>query len=131
MSTNHTRVLISFDLLFFSNSDFGSPFDRACFEGRLPVVRALLTIIDVNDREIVGSALHGASQEGHLEVVEALLAAGIDVNAISSSHNHALYLAIFKHHAPVVEALLAAKADPNKKIDHSRTHAIGTRNSVL
>ena len=81
MSTNHTRVLISFDLLFFSNSDFGSPFDRACFEGRLPVVRALLTIIDVNDREIVGSALHGASQEGHLEVVEALLAAGIDVNA--------------------------------------------------
>ena len=80
----------------------------------------------MNDREIAGSALHSASQEGHLEVVEALLAAGIDVNAISSENNHALYLAIFKHHAPVVEALLAAKADPNKKI-HARTplaHAI-------
>jgi ankyrin repeat protein len=62
--------------------DEGTPFYHACSAGHLPVVEAILAFkADVNDTDVIGDALAGASRHGHLAVVEALLALGINVNS--------------------------------------------------
>jgi uncharacterized protein len=60
-----------------------------------------------------GTALIQASQNGHLEVVRALLAANADVNAKLADGFTALMIASEKGHLDVVRALLAANADVN------------------
>ena len=69
----------------------------------------------------VGTALHRAAEEGHLAVVEQLLAAGAEVNAwaaISGGEGYGagwtpLHGAAVKGHLAVVERLLAAGAEVN------------------
>ena len=65
------------------------------------------------------TALIEASSSGHLEVVQALLAAKADVNAKATSNVYgevtALMLASDNGHLELVQALLAARADVDAK----------------
>ena len=61
------------------------------------------------------TALSLASQNGHFDVVQALLAAKVEVNAKSVNGETALLLASWQRHLEVVRALLAANADVNAK----------------
>ncbi len=64
------------------NGYTGTPFNHACSAGQLPVVEAILALkADVNDADVVGDALAGASKHGHIDVVQALLSLGMNVNA--------------------------------------------------
>lgn len=97
----------------------------AAKHGDLAAVNAMLRAgTDVNERKYRsfggilgdGTALMQASADGHLEVVQALLAAKADVNATLSEKRDgetALTLAVRKGRVKVVPALLAANADVN------------------
>jgi ankyrin repeat protein len=68
-----------------------------------------------------GTALMAASQNGYLEVVQALLDAKADVNAKASNGATALMIASFRGHQDVVRALIDAKADVDAKLSGSAT----------
>jgi predicted LPLAT superfamily acyltransferase len=55
-----------------------------------------------------------ASQDGHCDVVEALLRGGADVNKAKKDGTTPLFMASQKGHCDVVEALLRGGADVNK-----------------
>ena len=65
----------------------------------------------------LSGALHMAAQEGHTEIVKALLAAGAAVNAKDQEGRTALDLAAQEGHTETVKALLAADAAVNTKDD--------------
>lgn len=58
-------------------------------------------------------ALHHAAQEGDIEVLKAVLAAGVDVNALDSRGWTALMLATNKGYSLLIPLLLEAQADVN------------------
>ncbi|KAN0127638.1 hypothetical protein V8E53_014557 [Lactarius tabidus] len=58
-----------------------------------------------------GTALHSASLEGHLRVVQYLLRYGVDVNVRDPGHDTSLLLASWKGHRDVVQCLLEHGAD--------------------
>ena len=57
--------------------------------------------------------LHRASWGGRLSVINFLISAGANVNAVKPNKDTALHLAGYQNHAECVAALLAAGADPN------------------
>jgi serine/threonine-protein phosphatase 6 regulatory ankyrin repeat subunit B len=65
--------------------------------------------------------LIAASGEGHLRVVQALLANGAAVNAKTSDGATALILASYNGHREVVQMLLAEGAGVNAKMNDGRT----------
>ncbi|CAG7916515.1 unnamed protein product [Penicillium olsonii] len=79
----------------------------------LPIVLQVVT--DVDCRMFDQTSLQAAAEEGHLEVVEQLLAAKADVNAPARKRNGltALQAAAEGGHLEIVEKLLASKADVN------------------
>jgi ankyrin repeat protein/biotin operon repressor len=62
------------------------------------------------------TALMWAASEGHSAVVQALIAAGADVKAVSKTGYTALIFAAAKNDAQSVSRLIAAGADPNTKL---------------
>jgi ankyrin repeat protein len=73
----------------------------------------------------------GPPHYGHLEVVEALLAAQADVNKASNDGETPLHWASYKGHLEVVKALLAAQADVNKANDEVDSTVQGLRGGAL
>ncbi|CAF3455143.1 unnamed protein product [Fusarium graminearum] len=67
------------------------------------------------------TALQTASEGGHLEVVEKLLAAGVDADSKDTDGRTALQVACEAGHLEVVEKLLAAGADADSKDTDGRT----------
>ena len=61
------------------------------------------------------TALIGAVIKGHMETVQALLAAGADVNAKDNDGDFALMFAARNGHTETVQILLAAGAEVNAK----------------
>ena len=96
---------------------YGNTFDWVCIKGDLQIVRAYIDLnsVDVNtiDNIYLNNPLWLASEAGHLEVVEALLAAGAEesVNTPDGYHGSTpLSKAVEGGHLEMVEALLAAGA---------------------
>ncbi|CAL1139465.1 unnamed protein product [Cladocopium goreaui] len=94
---------------------------QAAEEGNVGAVGRLLQV-DRQSLEQVNTdgmgPLHLAAAKGHLEVVEALLAAGASVEAKDGNGSGPLHFAAFKGHLEVVEALLAAGASVEAKNDN-------------
>ena len=92
-------------------------FAEAAAAGDLSIVRALLADgVDLNsDTEPVTgkTALMTASNEGHVEIVQVLLAAGPEIEATDSEGFTALYWATRGHHEGIVRILVAAGANVN------------------
>jgi ankyrin repeat protein len=67
--------------------------------------------------------LHIAVQERHVDVIEALLAAGADPNAADKHGNGPLWTAVMNARGDnrIVELLLQAGADPQHKNAHGRS----------
>ncbi|VDK46091.1 unnamed protein product [Anisakis simplex] len=67
------------------------------------------------------SLLHWASKEGHLPIVELLLARGARVNSTNMGDDTSLHLAAAHGHREIVVKLLARKADVNATNEHGMT----------
>lgn len=83
---------------------------KAAFHGRLDLVAGLLEQggVNVNARDpATETALHYAANNGHAEVVKALLAHGADVNITDDDGNTPLHFAANKARADVVRVLLS------------------------
>jgi len=92
-----------------------STFHWACFEGDLQLVRAFINFNGESSNTLDkygDTSLHWASEGGHVDVVNALLAAGAgeSVNTPGSNGNTPLHCASERGHVDVVDALLAAGA---------------------
>ena len=68
-----------------------------------------------------GTALHSASDAGHIEVVRSLLKCGVSVDARGAVGLSPLQLASIMGHLNVVQCLLDHGADPNFQDDNHRT----------
>jgi ankyrin repeat protein len=64
-----------------------------------------------------GTALHSASNAGHVDVLRSLLKYGADVNALGAANMSPLQIASIKGHNHVVHCLLDHGADPNFQDD--------------
>jgi ankyrin repeat protein len=77
-------------------------------------VRINSDVEDVAGGAIVRMTLAFASEHGYVEVVNALIATGADVNKASNDGSTPMYSASSQGHLEVVQALIAAGADVNK-----------------
>lgn len=87
----------------------------AASSGNLDVVRSILAtgIVKVNaSDQYRWTALFFASFFGHMNVVQALLAAGANVNAASTDGETALHWASSEGHTDIVLVLLESGANP-------------------
>lgn len=71
--------------------------------------------------ECLGSVLHSAATGGHLDIVQRMIAMGVDVNTFIDTHmgGTALAAAAAGGHLPIVEILLRNKADVNPNPSHN------------
>lgn len=97
-----------------TNVRYGNALTAAAFDGRLDIVKLLLShgaVIDNPD----GWPLQAAAQQGHLDVVQELLARRADVNSLSPNFpgGTAIQAATESGQRDIVELLLDCKADPN------------------
>jgi len=102
-------------LLFTAALPVGGQLIEAARNGDAAAVQTLLAGgADANAAQGDGlTALHMAAQEGYLEIAEALLGAGADVEAKTRIGDYTpLHLAAQEANAPVARVLLEAGADP-------------------
>ncbi len=103
----------------------------ACHRGDLPRVREILAADPGAANRLPeyityylgsGAPLKNAAQQGHLEIVELLLAHGADPNLREEEiapRGHALYAAAAHGHLAVAQRLLEHGADPNPEVESS------------
>ena len=89
----------------------------AAMNGHADLV-ALLAAQDTNldqlsEMQYKENALHLAARNGHTAVIEALLEAGADINALEGTHSTALMYAVYNGHLESVELLLKEGAELN------------------
>lgn len=88
--------------------------------GNLELVERLIGKgANVNENVDGNTALIAAVQNGHYQIIAALLAAGADPNQRSQLYVNALILAVEKKFVDIVALLLQNRANPN---EHSPTH---------
>jgi uncharacterized protein len=100
----------------------------AAFWGDLPKVQALLerdpglacATSDGEHYEVGATALHLACSGGHAGVVRALVAAGVEVNAMARDGSP-LSIAVWEGHIELVEFLLAHGGDPRLRAPNGET----------
>ncbi|CDP07971.1 unnamed protein product [Coffea canephora] len=67
------------------------------------------------------TALHMASANGHLDIVEYLVHHRVDINAVNVEHNTPLHWACLNGHIEVVKCLILAGANVSALNSHERT----------
>ena len=87
---------------------------------KLPTLEKL-DLSETRGTDLDGAPLMAAAENGHPEVVEALLKANADVNATTNDGRTAPMAAAENGHPEVVEALLRVGADVNAKAANGET----------
>ena len=97
----------------------------AAWSGDLKLVQLMVTSADVNARDAIGqTALSRAVDQGHEEVVAALLAHGAHDDATLPGGQTSLQIAIEKNYDTIAVALIVAGA-PTDKVDAQGRFALG------
>ena len=95
----------------------------ASFDGEVRLVQGLIAQgaeVDWHNAEQGGmTALHAATQQGKVAVVDALIAAGCQVEAESSEGATACYMAALNNQVEVLRRLIRAGADVNRAVSQS------------
>eukprot|EP00057_Strongylocentrotus_purpuratus_P029946 XP_780286.3 PREDICTED: ankyrin repeat domain-containing protein 39-like [Strongylocentrotus purpuratus] len=89
--------------------------------GNLDVVKYLVSVGEVNKGDTDGwTALHGASQNGHLDVTRYLISQGAQMNKGNNDGRTALHIASHKGHLDVTKYLISRGAEVNKEDNNGR-----------
>jgi ankyrin repeat protein len=110
--------------LTLRNQNLGTPFMCAANGGWIECTRFLANIphTDLEATNLHGAtALHGASEDGHVDVVEYLISVGCNIHARNKHKGTPLLLAAEKGHLDIVKALVEAGADVNAIDKHDTT----------
>lgn len=105
--------------LFYYRHGFANRLPRplylAAFFGLEELVRVFLAehVVDVNEKNKFGTALHAASVGSYVGIVNELIQAGADINVRDKYKNTALQKASYQGSTKIVELLLSRGADPN------------------
>jgi ankyrin repeat protein len=102
-----------------------TPLMAAAMNGHTDLVALLATkttnLDQLSEMRYNENALHLASRNGHTAVIEALLGAGADVNALEGTHSTALMYAAYNGHLESVELLINQGAELNIRDDGEHT----------
>jgi ankyrin repeat protein len=102
-----------------------TPLIGAAMNGHADLVTLLATkttnLDQLSEMQYQGNALHLAARDGHTAVIEALLKAGADVNALEGTQSTALMYAAYNGHLEVVELLLDEDAELNVRDEGGHT----------
>lgn len=113
--------LIARGARILTRPDGHSALHAAAADGKIECVRQLISAIpdSINEQDNNGvgrTPLHWACQEGHTRVVEELICAGADLEAISHYEFTPLRIAASEGHIDVIRALITAGADVNRQV---------------
>ncbi|XP_076463805.1 uncharacterized protein LOC143295977 [Babylonia areolata] len=106
------------------DSEHYTPLMHAAQRGGVKVVKLLLEWdcqVSVAGGPQSNTALHLAAEEGYLDVCQALVGAGANLNAQNALEDTALILACLHGHLPIVRFLLHSQASLRKRGYHERT----------
>jgi uncharacterized protein len=102
-----------------------TPLMGAAMNGHADLVTLLATkntnLDQLSEMQYSENALHLASRNGHTAVIEALLKAGADVNALEGTHSTALMYAAYYGHLDAVELLIQQGAELNVRDNGGHT----------
>lgn len=102
-----------------------TPLIAAAMNGHADMVALLATKItnldQLSEMQYQSNALHLAARDGHTAVIEVLLKAGADVNALEGTDSTALMYAAYNGHLEAVELLIEQGADLNVRDQGGQT----------
>jgi ankyrin repeat protein len=102
-----------------------TPLMGAAMNGHADLVTLLATkntnLDQLSEMQYSENALHLAARNGHTAVIEALLKAGADVNALEGTHSTALMYAAYRGHLDAVELLIKQGAELNVRDNGGHT----------
>jgi ankyrin repeat protein len=104
--------------LFQKNPDLTGAIERCCEEGHIEILRLMLeksSTCGVSISPMFGTSLYRAVSNNHDEIVDAILSAGMDVNAMGKVRHSPLFAAIKNQNKRVTEILINAGAILNPK----------------
>ncbi|KAG1371112.1 putative ankyrin repeat-containing protein P16F5.05c [Cocos nucifera] len=120
---SYNLLYLSF-LSYFENKRIGISCERkaARYDDIEDVVSLYSVGVSLNSKDSQGrTALHMASANGHLDIVEYLISNGADINAANSEKNTPLHWSCLNGHIEVVKTLIQNGASLSVLNSHERT----------
>ncbi|ERF71485.1 hypothetical protein EPUS_00474 [Endocarpon pusillum Z07020] len=113
---NHSALL-----RLIQSSDRKFPVEERMYFIRYMSMKGNLTLYEHFSSSELAAVLQGACEAGHFKIVDKLLAAKADVNAVGKHGRNALQTAAQADHVEIVDKLLATKADVNAVGEYGQT----------
>ena len=117
------QLLITIAAVVFTGTLFADPIHDYAWGNLLSGVnKELSNGIDVNTKNNIGdTAMTIAAYQGHIKIIELLIANGADIDLKNSNGDNPLILAAYQGHTVIVKELIANGANVNTKNNNGDT----------
>ncbi|MFA5306457.1 MAG: ankyrin repeat domain-containing protein [Candidatus Babeliales bacterium] len=124
-----TLLFFGVDPLAMQDSIGFNTFERAAYDGNIDIVRLFIDIYGNSDQKSFlsyrygdgKSALSWAASQGHVDIVQLLIDADVDLNSQDNNGNTALMVAIIGGHYNIAQLLINAHAGLRAKNHYGST----------
>ena len=117
------QLLITIAAVLFTGTLFAEPIHDYAWGNLLSGVnKELSNGIDVNTKNTIGdTAMTIAAYQGHIKIIELLIANGADIDLKNNNGDNPLILAAYQGHTVIVKELIANGANVNTKNNNGDT----------